>query len=358
MSTPPHPPDDSLQSLYLYLTDRCNLRCFHCWISPSFSGRKQAGIHFDALRTVFPEAKALGLQTVKLTGGEPLLYNDLDRLLALLADENLNVQIETNGTLIDGETVARFKDARVSHIAVSLDSATEATHDTIRGVPGSFRQTIRGIRHLSRGGLDFQIIMTLQRQNHLEIEAMIELSRSLGAGSVKINHMIPCGRACSRTGRPADLEPEELIALYRQVQEKGGGRQINVIFDLPFAFRSIEDLKKQGLNACHVLNIMGILANGDYSICGVGQTMAELRMGNLYRDSIREVWQAAPVLEQLRQTVGGELGGICGKCIFKFQCRGGCRAGAYSVSRDFKAPYFLCQRLYEKGLFPLSRTIS
>ena len=56
----------------------------------------------------------------------------------------------------------------------------------------------------------------------------------------------------------------------------------DVIFDLPVALRSIEDIKRRGIVECKIMNILGILANGDFSICGIGQIIDELRMGNLY----------------------------------------------------------------------------
>jgi radical SAM protein with 4Fe4S-binding SPASM domain len=132
---------------------------------------------------------------------------------------------------------------------------------------------------------------------------------------------------------------------------------LKIIFDLPAAFRSIEDIKHRGLNNCRVLNILGILANGDFSICGIGQTVAELRMGNLSQDSIVEVWHHHPVLKELRQSLTGKLKGACGGCIFKFQCLGSCRANAYFLTKDLCAPYFLCQEYFESGLFPSSRYI-
>lgn len=351
-------PDYPLKDLYLYLSDHCNLCCTHCWISPKFSQDQQDSISLDALKKTISEAKSLGLQGVKLTGGEPLLYPDLIELLKFLASDKFTIFIETNGILIDRKMIESFQSSDVAQISVSLDSASEEMHDGIRGVKGSFHHTLKGLRLLSDSGLNFQIIMTLQRKNRKEIPGLIGLSEKIGAGSLKINPLQPCGRAKDAFKRRENLELDELIRLHRMVEEEWSRQDnLEIFFDLPVAFLSIEEIKRNGSGQCRILNILGVLANGDFSICGIGQTIDELRLGNLHQISIREVWENNPVLKELRQSLPGKLKGICHHCIFKFQCLGACRAMAFSHARDLYAPYFLCQEFYDSGLFPSSRYI-
>ena len=345
-----------LTSLYLYLSDHCNLHCGHCWISPALSQKRQEGIPLAPLKKVISEAKGLGLQSVKLTGGEPLLYQDIGELLAFLAAEGVSLSVETNGTLIDEALLNRLQSCEVNQISVSLDAADEKLHDEIRGVKGSFRRALEGLRRLTEFDFNPQIIMTLQRKNSREIGKLIQLSQGLGADSIKINPLIPCGRANDVFAQGQNLGLDELIRLYRKVNEDHPSTpDFEVLFDLPLAFRSISEIKRGGTNECHILSILGILANGDISICGIGETIDELRMGNIHKDAIQEVWLKNPVLEELRQSLPGRLQGICGRCIFKFQCLGACRANAYALTKDLYAPYFLCEAFFDAGLFPESR---
>ena len=347
-----------LTDLYLYLTDQCNLCCGHCWISPGFSQDRQNSIPLDVLKSTILEAKSLGLQSVKLTGGEPLLYRDITGLLKFLATEGLGILIETNGVLLDRSMVELLKDCKVDQISISLDAATEALHDEIRGVRGSFRKAVKRLRLLSDFGLNFQVIMTLQRKNSKEIPALMRLCHELGASSLKINPLQPCGRAIAAFEQNANLNLDELILLHRDLSKEWHKPDVlDICFDLPLAFLSIDEIL-QTSGRCWILNILGVLANGDYSICGIGQAANELRMGNLFRDSISEVWKYDPLLNGLRQSLPWKLEGICNHCIFKFQCLGACRANAFIVSKDLYAPYFLCQELYETGLFPESRYLA
>jgi SynChlorMet cassette radical SAM/SPASM protein ScmF len=348
-----------LNSLFLYLTDRCNLRCSHCWISPQFSDQHQDGIPIEPLKKAIRDAKNIGLQSVKLTGGEPLLYREFDELLYFLAAEALSVNMETNGTLIDKERLAVFKKTGISQISVSFDAGSADIHDAIRGVNGCFDRGVEGLEFLSDSGINLQVIMTLQHKNRAEIPAVMELCKKYKISSLKINHLLPAGRAKNNFERGENLELEELQTLYGRVAERRGAfRDLDIFFDLPVAFRTIDDITRSGACECAVLNILGILSNGDISICGIGQAYQELRMGNITRDSIPDVWRRHRILKDLRRSLPANLEGICRDCIFKFQCLGACRANAYAVNRNLYAPYFLCQRLSDANGFPASRRIN
>ena len=351
-------PSYALASLYLYIRDQCNLSCRHCWISPGYSESVTRGIPLEHLKKTILEAKTIGLQSVKLTGGEPLLYRDINALLTFLASEDIVVIIESNGTLFERPILETLRLCQVDQISVSLDAATKEIHDEMRGVKGGFDRTLKGLRLLSEYEFNFQIIMTLQRKNSQEIQGVVSLAKELGAGSLKINHLIPCGRGERIFRNRENLSPDELILLYQTVErERSSYGNLDVIFDLPVALRSIEDIKMRGITECRILNILGILANGDFSICGIGQTIDELRMGNLYQDSIVEIWQNHRILIDLRNSLPTQLKGVCGACLFKFQCLGACRANAYALNKDLYAPYFLCQESYDSGRFPVSRTV-
>lgn len=350
---PPYP----LNCLYLYLADQCNLACGHCWISPGFSPTRRDGIPIGPLRQTILDARALGLQSVKLTGGEPLLYRDITELLRFLAAAGIAVIIETNGTLLDNGILETLRSCNVSGISVSLDACTPEVHDGLRGVKGSFQRTIAGLGRLSEYGFDFQIIMTLHRKNRAELPGLISLSRELGAGSLKINPLMPCGRGKEVFQEEQNLACGELIQLYRMTEEEWpSDGDLEIIFDLPVALRSIGDIKRRGIVECRIMNILGVLANGDFSVCGIGQTSGALRMGNIQHDSVVDVWHDNPILTDLRHDLPGRLKGICGRCLFRFQCLGSCRANAYSMHQDLFAPFFLCQEADEAGLFPKSRT--
>ena len=142
-----------LTSLYFYLTEGCNLACCHCWLAPKYDpeGTRYPTLDVSLFRKILDEASPLGLQNVKLTGGEPLLHPQIDKILDILKDRDLPVILETNGLLCDEKMAAHLAEIHDLFVSVSLDGATAEIHDRIRGVLGAFEKAIRGIKALVTG---------------------------------------------------------------------------------------------------------------------------------------------------------------------------------------------------------------
>lgn len=359
-------PEYRLNAIYLNLANRCNLKCRHCWQSPEttdgFSGRHggkpadRPGITLEGMRTVVSQCIPLGLESVKLTGGEPFLREDILDFVALFHEMDLAVRIETNGTRIDAATAAALKRNGVRRLSVSLDSTKPQQHDRIRGREGAFGRTIQGIRNLSDCGLDIEIIMALDRENAGEIEPMADLATALGARALKINPIMPVSRGRQMHLENQTLPAERLLDTARWVrsdlQKKS---RIQIYFTLPLAFHPVSEIMRGNHHECSVLNILGIVENGDVSFCGIEYVESDLVMGNINRDRVDEIWLHHPRLSEMRASIPQKLSGICGRCICKKACLGACRACAYHNEKNLTAPYWFCREAFDKGLFPETR---
>ena len=347
----------ALSSLYLYISGACNLACRHCWVQPDPAGGAPGPyLKTEWVEAALRQAAGLGLQSVKLTGGEPLLHPEFTRILDLLEGAGVSAHIETNGTLIDHAAAATLKDhSCIRSVAVSLDGAAAATHEQLRGVPGSFRQAVAGIERLAEQGLKPQLICTVHQGNRGEIRELLLLAEQLGCGSVKLNQLQPAGRG-TQFARSSGLGVEAFIALFRQVESQWASVvSIPVHVDLPPAFYSIQWLLKDAGKRCTVRNILGILATGELSLCGIGVTVPEMVFGHIDTDDLRAVWCRHPVLEDLRSKVPARLDGICGTCLHRGSCQGFCVAANYLNGGCLEAPYAFCREAYQLGIFPESR---
>ena len=347
-----------LTSLYLYISGSCNLACRHCWIEPDFRPDARNGrfLEFEYLRKAVTEAKPLGLRSVKLTGGEPMLHPRFREIVEWLDSEGMPIIIETNGTLVDDE-MARFLKSRpaMNFISVSLDGARAETHEELRGVPGSYERAVGGIKALAAAGFRPQMICTLHTGNVAEIDDILDLAGLLGCGSVKFNHIQRIGRG-ERLAQERGLTIETIIWLYRKlVANRKNGHSPTIFFDIPMAFRPIRALLKGVQGYCSVLNILGVLSGGEMSLCGVGVTVPELIYGNLEKDKLGDIWREAAGLRDLRSCIPGGLEGICGNCLHKDLCLGDCLAYNYYESRTLTGAYYFCRYAEERGLFPASR---
>ncbi len=127
------------------------------------------------------EGIPLGLHSIKLTGGEPLLHPDFLRFVDLLKEKNLGLTIETNATLMTREIARHLKESStLRHISVSIDGAKAETHDPFRGVPGAFDKAVAGIKMLVEVGVHPQVIMSLHAGNIEQIEQLVMIAQSGG----------------------------------------------------------------------------------------------------------------------------------------------------------------------------------
>jgi SynChlorMet cassette radical SAM/SPASM protein ScmF len=347
-----------LNSLYLYISASCNLACRHCWISPMHHSVENGGkpIRVDYVQKATREAKPLGLRTVKLTGGEPMLHPRFREIVRLIDDEGVQIHIETNGTLIDNHLAKFLKQTEhVSFISVSLDGANEETHENLRRVSGSFERAITGIKNLLDWGLQPQLICTLHQGNVSQAGEIIELAEKLGCHSIKFNRIQPLGRG-EHFAKEKGSKLPEILNLYHHIENDLIPKsKIRIHLDIPFAFYSIRKLLDDDLSRCTVTNILGVLADGELSLCGIGVMVPELIYGHIERDRLRDVWCHSPGLVQLRAQIPGQLKGICGHCIHRDFCLAACVANNYHVTGTLTAPYEFCHIADKLGLFPASR---
>ncbi len=359
-----------LNAFYLYLSDSCNLACRHCWITPRLvNGVPDPGdvIDLEALRSAIEEAKPLGLSSVKLTGGEPMLHPRFLEIVDLMTENELGMVMETNGTLLTSETALYLKnETSMDFISLSIDSADPQKHDSFRGVEGSFKAVLEGLDHLVEAGFDnVQVIMSVHRGNRHEIEDVARLAASHGAGSIKFSPVTNSGRGLKMKERGETLDFDELIALNQYIYNeldtllKNKGIEIGLLLNTPPALMPIHEIMRRNGDTgdCGVLGILGILGSGEIALCGIGRNIPELSYGQLGKDSIRDIWFTHQTIIKLRQLLEDvdNYPAICRECTMAKQCRTGCVAQNFVNSNRLLYPQALCLEAYQKGVFPATR---
>lgn len=347
-----------LNQIYFYLTEGCNLACRHCYLAPRFdvNGSRYPSLPVELFDTAIREAKPLGLHGVKLTGGEPLLHPQFTRVLEIIRREDLALTIETNGLLCTPKMAAEIARSPEPFVSVSIDGADAATHEWVRGVPGSFDHARQAAKNLVAASIPPQIIMSLMRCNADQIEAVVKMAEGLGASSVKFNIVQPTARGQALHKTAEALAITELIQLGRHVEmELASATRLKLFFDYPLAFRPLSRVANGDANTCGILGILGVLPSGRYALCGIGELLPELVFGEIGMDPLEAVWRESPTLEVLRAGLPSRLSGVCGRCLMKHRCLGSCIAQNYYSRGNFWTPFWFCQQAEEAGLFPQTR---
>lgn len=328
-------------------TRSCNLSCIHCRASAEkgpYPGELDTKKAFAFMDTVAAFSKPV----IILTGGEPMLRDDIYELAAYGTKLGLRMVMATNGTLVDENSIKRMIDSGIQRISVSLDGANAKTHDNFRKVDGSFANSLRALDFARNSGLEFQINTTITKINLKEIPAILDLAVELGAVAHHIFLLVP-------TGRGKELEDQEIPATeYERTLNWFYDQRDKVSLQLkatcaPHYMRILRQrskadgkkvtFKTHGLDAVTRGCLGGIgfcfvSHTGDVQPCGY----LEAKAGNILETDFQKIWEESNVFTRLRDY--DSLEGKCGICGYKRVC-GGCRARAFEATGNFMAeePY-------------------
>jgi Fe-coproporphyrin III synthase len=343
------------------LTDRCNLSCTHCY-SRSGPGRTTEGeLTTGEAFGVIDDLADMGVPLILFTGGEPLMRADLFELAAHAWSRGLRMALSTNGTLITPDIARRIKESGIEYAGISLDGANAKTHDRFRNFPGAFDQTLRAFSACMEAGLRCGVRVTLTKENCHELEALVDLSISLGASRFCLYWLVPTGRGSESYAR-LQLDRDEVIEalslLYRKAKETDPAAMEFLTVDAPQdCIHLLASMEKDGSeDLADARELLESLKGG----CSAGTRVAnidtrgnvypcqfarspEFLVGNIRDRPFSKIWadQENPVLARFREK-DARFGGRCAGCNYRDLCGGGCRVRAHAVDGDFLAEDPFC----------------
>ena len=158
------------------LTFACNMRCKHCGSKCNVASSDE--LTEEEALFLCDEMGKLGVERVTLSGGEPLLRKDWDKIAKRLSENGIIPNMISNGWLIDKDVLQRAKDAGISNIAVSLDGYGE-THDYIR-CKGAFDKAVNALKLMKDEGLISSVVTSIHKLNLSELPQLRDLLVELG----------------------------------------------------------------------------------------------------------------------------------------------------------------------------------
>jgi cyclic pyranopterin phosphate synthase len=176
-----------LETLRISITDRCNFRCVYCMPKEvygrdhTFLERREL-LDFEELTRVVGIFAALGVRTVRITGGEPLVRRNVEHLVELLKQiDGLELALTTNGALLPQKAQA-LADAGLDRVTVSLDSVDDATFRALNDVDFSVQRVLDGIDAAAAAGLPVKVNAVVKRgvNDAAQVTALAERFRGTG----------------------------------------------------------------------------------------------------------------------------------------------------------------------------------
>jgi AdoMet-dependent heme synthase len=339
------PQNKNLFGFQWHITNRCNLRCTHCY-QENYSGDNEfdlTGLKRIADEIILTLAKWGKKGDIAITGGEPLLKKEVFPLMTYLEsfDEILSLDLLSNGTLIDDTVVEKLKKLqKIRCVQISLDGASSVSNDLIRG-KGSFEKALSGIRLLRKNGIQVNIMFTLQRKNISDLGAIIDLASAEGVRFLTIERCVPTGSGAGiRTEMLSSAEIQRAFNYISQRAEQQIHETGSTIItrSRPLWVMCNKKTPQSELNTN--TQVGGICSVGLDGLCILPDATVlpcrrlPIPIGNLKDTSLLKIWHTSKLLWEIADK--NNLKGRCKSCEF-IACCSGCRAMAYAYSQDYFA---------------------
>lgn len=308
-------------------TDQCNARCLHC---SSASARRSP----DELRTAevvdmlrqFAEA---GVVDLAISGGEPLLREDLMLIIREARSLGLSVGVGSNGGSLGPARAREMVEAGVNRYQVSLDGLP-AQHDRLRVWAGLFDRAVRSLTEAAEAGLRTHVCCTIHRGNVDTLEEFAETVARRGVRRLNFSRFVPTGRG----GASLDLPDADWQLVVRRIAALKAGLRGRMEITSHLAQVILVDPEVQflpGFIGCQAGVGQGcVTADGTVTPC----VLLPVPLGNVRAQPFAEIWSRAEVNRALRAR--SSLKGRCSSCAVRDRC-GGCRAVAFARTGDYLA---------------------
>ncbi|MHB0999703.1 MAG: PqqD family peptide modification chaperone [Armatimonadota bacterium] len=354
-----------IASVAFELTERCNLRCVHCFEGAGKSAKLEPST--DEVMSWIDKFLDIPNVMIDLTGGEFLMRSDWRELMQHLVDRKASGIILTNGTLIDNDIandMAEFSKKGNFLFQISLDGPTPEINDQIRG-KGSFHEITRGIRTLINHGLSEKIVIsfTPNRINIKSLPSMIDLAMEFGVPKIHFSLLNKMGRA-SVIWDQIRPEPADLAAFFEEANEYGEKYSDRISISGDFCsmlHEKISRIPAQPMIGCRIGVDIKIDTEGNVYPCTPIAFDPKYSLGNIKDMTAEEIRQSSK-LHELRMMFIPRMESIsrCSACSWKCFCFGGCIARAElnygtTIHEDDLCP--VADELYKKSFFEIAERV-
>jgi AdoMet-dependent heme synthase len=344
-------------------TRACDLACVHCRAEAN-SQRSAGELTFEEAQKLIQGIKAFGAPypLFVLTGGDPAKRSDVFDIIAAAREQGLRVAMTPSATpLIDRATVRRFADNGLARLALSLDGKDALTHDSFRGVKGSFNRTLQILDWCREVGLETQIHTTVTRHVLDDLAAIAEM---IGERDIKLWALfllIAVGRAARPEVRRLNLSARQFELLFHWLYDLEKSASFDVTPREGYHYRRVLLQRRAAELGVAVTDLLNDVEKKHSTPADVARSPRATRIvraplgvndgkgivfishqgnvqpsgflnlvgGNVRRESLASVYRNSPVFLRLRNS--SLIEGKCGVCEFKNIC-GGSRSRAYAIT--------------------------
>ena len=248
----------------------CNLKCSHC-MAMKFQ-RKQKSLDLGGLRSIAEQAHALGWCQFNISGGEPLILKNFDKVLEALMPDKFHIGISSNGFFLTPEKAKELKSQGLDKVMISVDSYDTKLHDAQRGADGAYGKAFQAIWNSRNAGLDVVLQTVISHQN-CKTDSTVKLARFAQENGFSLDMVI--AKAIGEwEGRHDVLIDDEDAKFMRELHAEYPAARRNVYAGFGM---------KEGCGA--IKKCFHISQYGDVFPC----VFIHVSIGNVFKDSIETI---------------------------------------------------------------------
>lgn len=337
-----------LASLQFELTSRCNERCIHCYIP---NGKKNAGfdMSFERFKYILDQYAEMGGLQVTLSGGEALMNKDIAKILLYCREKDMQISLLTNLISLKKELIPILKDVNLSLIQVSLYSMDAEKHDSITTMKGSFEKTKTAIEKLHNADIPVQISCPIMKVNKDGYDEVMKYAQRLRM-KAQTDYIMMAQADLNTSNLANRISIEETEKVIRDIMENDVDYQTETLAQEPLSSISEEEFAEMSLCGAG-LNDLCVTVNGDIYPCAGWQGFV---VGNVFRESLKEIWEHSPKLEQIRKIkqkdfpkcLKCEARDFCNMCLVRNYNESG--GDMFKINEHFCKVAFLNKQIAEK----------
>jgi len=321
------------------ITRRCNLACPHCYTAAANSDQFVPELSTAQCYKIIEDIARLGVEIIGWTGGEPLLRNDLENLIAYAKSFGIRSGLTTNGLLLSESRAKSLKEAGLEIVQVSLDGSTPARNAKIREcLESDFEIVLNGALNSQKLGMNTNLAMLLCSETLDDASSYLKLAKQVGINTVRFCGFVPVGRGKKTEISQKFLFSKDDLAYLREFAESSiENENLHILFDP--AFGSMPPYHY--FHSCFAGKGQLYLDTlGNIYPC-TSMINPEFLVGNIHNRSIEDIYKD----ERMRPTSNFSdtcLKGRCTSCEHVINCHGGCRGITHAQTGDIHASFPYC----------------
>jgi PqqA peptide cyclase len=313
--------------LLLELTYRCPLHCVYCYNPTDFANTGAELATADWIR-VLREARALGAVQLGLSGGEPLVREDLEPLVAEAHALGFYINLITSGVGMSEVRVRALREAGLDHIQLSFQDSTRELNDFLSSTR-TFERKSQAASLIRQHGYPMVLNVVLHRLNIDHVGEILAMAEAMGAQYVELANTQYYGWAWLNRAHllPSRAQLERAEAVTQRFRERVGNR-MQIYFVVPDYFETRPKACMNGLGSV----FLAIAPDGTAMPCHAARMLPGLNLPNVRDADLRAIWYDSPAFNRFR----GEawMKEPCRSCPERSRDFGGCRCQAYLLTGD------------------------